>query len=38
MTIADEHLRARWGSHGVPPFLTAEEQLTHRDVPFGSRF
>ena len=38
MTIADEHLRARWCSHGVPPFLTAEEQLTHRDVPFGSGF
>src|SRR5262245_11534911 len=27
MTIANEDLSALWGSHGVPPFLTADDQL-----------
>ena len=38
MTIADEDLRARLGSHRVPPLLTAEEWLTCRGVLFGSEF
>jgi hypothetical protein len=27
MTIADEHLRARWDSHGVPRVFTMEERF-----------
>jgi len=36
MTVADEDLRARWGSHRVPPFVTAEERLAWRDMRFGN--
>jgi len=32
--VVNEDLGAIWGSHEVPPFLTAEKQLIYWGVPF----